>query len=178
LALCPKRGGPVRAGDRSNWPCAVRNETGGKPTKGKGFRIEDIQEYWDRPEGIGILAVLTALDGGLAVAFGALGLIRPSAFSMRLLASSGSVTGPLSLALLLVGMALGLVLIWTGWGLWGGRGWAWKVLLWESVISLVAYSFSSIQDLWDLGEVAFNLIVIYYLFRPNVRGYFGRLPKR
>lgn len=66
------------------------------------------------------------------------------------------------------------------WGLLKGKGWAWTVTIILSVISivmgiisLVAGNFGSIINI-IIGGIIIGGIIIYYLYRPHVKAYFGK----
>jgi hypothetical protein len=61
------------------------------------------------------------------------------------------------------------------WGLFKGKGWAWTVTIILSaisvimgIVSLVGGNFGAIVNIIIAG------VVIYYLYRPHVKAYFGK----
>lgn len=61
------------------------------------------------------------------------------------------------------------------WGLWTGRGWAWIITLILAIISAIFNIISIISmNFGSIFSLIVNIIIIYYLYRPNVRAYFGR----
>ncbi|MDG6903291.1 MAG: hypothetical protein JRN56_01060 [Nitrososphaerota archaeon] len=125
-----------------------------------------------RPMGIAILAILEILGGllilllGLAVAavsgtlFSALGLAIPAGIGV----AAGGVV-----------VIFGLLGLLVGWGLWTGRGWARILAIILSglgvLASLVGLALGSIPSLVGLVIDGF---ILWYMFRPNVRAFFGR----
>jgi uncharacterized membrane protein (DUF2068 family) len=97
-----------------------------------------------RPLGVTILAILTVISG--------IGFL----VSVILI--------PLGIANLIV-----------AYGLWKGKKWAWTITLVLSLIGialgLASVVTGSIVAIWP---VIINAIVIYYLYRPNVKAFFGR----
>jgi uncharacterized membrane protein (DUF2068 family) len=97
-----------------------------------------------RPLGVTILAILTVISG--------IGFL----VSVILI--------PLGIANLVV-----------AYGLWKGKKWAWTITLVLSLIGialgLASVVTGSIVAIWP---VIINAIVIYYLYRPNVKAFFGR----
>jgi len=97
-----------------------------------------------RPLGVTILAVLTVISG--------IGFL----VSVILV--------PLGIANLVV-----------AYGLWKGKRWAWTITLVLSFIGialgLASIATGTIVSIWP---VIINAIVIYYLYRPNVKAFFGR----
>lgn len=129
-----------------------------------------------RPTGISILAILD-LIGGIFLAF--VGIVVAAATSSGVLSSLGySGYANLAGALEVVGglfAVLGVIAILAGWGMWTGRAWAWTlaVVLYVlgalfSLISLLGGSLASVVGL--LIEV----FLLWYMFRPHVRAFFGR----
>ena len=131
-----------------------------------------------RPFGIALLAVLHVLQaivlflGGIAlIALGA--LMRRGLFGThRLLGGASSVIG-------VVLIIIGLLYLGLAWGLWSGKGWAWIVSLIlaalgiiGSLIALVAGGFGA------LIVLILDAIIIYYLFTPHVRTFFGEYGTR
>jgi lysylphosphatidylglycerol synthetase-like protein (DUF2156 family) len=125
-----------------------------------------------RPTGVSVLAILYLLFGVIALLVGALAASRGSS----ILSSAGY--GSLSGLIAIVGgvaVVVGLFGILVGWGMWSGKGWAWWVALILSALGLIG----------GLGSLAFGTpsgivslvidgLVIWYLFRPHVKAYFGR----
>ena len=97
-----------------------------------------------RPLGVTILAILTVISG--------IGFL----VSVILI--------PLGIANLVV-----------AYGLWKGKRWAWTITLVLSFIGialgLASIATGTIIAIWP---VIINAIVVYYLYRPNVKAFFGR----
>jgi hypothetical protein len=126
-----------------------------------------------RPTGVTVLAICYLLFGIVALLLGAL---LAAAGGSGILNSVGY--GALSGLVSIVGGVLavvGILGILVGWGMWSGKGWAWIVALVLSALgiigglgSLVTGSFSGIVSL------AIDVLILWYLFRPHVKAYFGR----
>jgi hypothetical protein len=87
-------------------------------------------------------------------------------------------------------LALGIAYLAVSYGLLKGKGWAWTVTIVVSVIAIVVQIISVITTAnalftYDIGAssvgivshiigIALNAIIIYYLFRPHVKTFFGR----
>jgi uncharacterized membrane protein (DUF2068 family) len=70
---------------------------------------------------------------------------------------------------------LGIAWFVLAWGLWTGKGWAWIITLILAVISAVFNVIEIITlNVGSVFSLIVNIIIIYYLYRPNVRAYFGR----
>jgi uncharacterized membrane protein (DUF2068 family) len=70
---------------------------------------------------------------------------------------------------------LGIANLVVAYGLWKGKRWAWTITLVLSFIGialgLASIATGTIIAIWP---VIINAIVIYYLYRPNVKAFFGR----
>ena len=102
-----------------------------------------------RPLGVTILAILTVISGiGFLVSV---------------------ILVPLGIAMLVV-----------AYGLWKGKRWAWTITLVLSFIGIALglAEFIATGTIVAKGSsaisVIINAIVIYYLYRPNVKAFFGR----
>lgn len=80
--------------------------------------------------------------------------------------------------------ALAIVNFIVAWGLLKGKGWAWSISVIVTIISLVigiifvvfngvAGDISSI--IGQIVGVVINGIILWYLYRPNVKSYFGKV---
>jgi hypothetical protein len=139
-----------------------------------------------RPTGVTIIAILNIISGIVMIA-GGIGLAAIGSILPTMTTIDPNAGGQLAVAGLLGagGVAVGSILIILGiisfivaWGLLKGRGWAWTVTLILSIISLVmgvisivGGSFGSIINIIIAG------IIIYYLYRPHVKAYFGKSVK-
>jgi Predicted membrane protein (DUF2127) len=81
-------------------------------------------------------------------------------------------------------IALAIVNFIVAWGLLKGKGWAWSISVIVTIISLiigiifvvfngVAGDISSI--IGQIVGVVINGIILWYLYRPNVKSYFGKI---
>lgn len=90
-----------------------------------------------------------------------------------------SLVGGLILLIVLVGfifLALGIAYLVMAYGLWKGKGWAWTISLILAGIGIIMGIVYIIQDNLAGGIVSIiiNGVIIYYLFRPNVKAFFGK----
>jgi len=75
-------------------------------------------------------------------------------------------------------IAIGAVLFFIGYGTLKGKTWAWKPLVMSYIVSMPLTIYET-KDLsmFALATTVFslvlNLVIIYYLYRPHVRAYFG-----
>ncbi len=134
-----------------------------------------------RPTGITILAVLSAIVGVLGL-FGSLALIGLGGLVGGIAASelgtaAGAALGGLAVIgglILLVGSVLNLVF---AYGAWNLRPWAWVLGLIAEGLALVS-AVVGILNTGDIGSQILNIvipaIIIYYLMTPDVKKAFGR----
>ena len=135
-----------------------------------------------RPTGVTILAVLvflvalSLLVGGLGtiVGVGVLGLVGIFD-SPNISIFLPSLTIPFVGLIGIVLTILGLVGFLLAWGLWTGKSWAWIVAIIFAIIGII----SNLVTL-PAGVVGLilNGLIIYYLTRPAVKGFFGRNPAK
>ncbi len=124
-----------------------------------------------RPTGVTILAVLAAIGGVLGL-LGSLGLILGGG---AVAAASGTdatvllITGVLSLVLAILSLAF-------AYGAWTLQGWAWMLGIVAEAISILfgLYYIVTGQIVSGVINILIGAIIIYYLFRPNVKQAFGR----
>lgn len=116
----------------------------------------------DRPIGITIIAILMIISGIIFIISG-IGLTALSVLSLAFLAGGiGTII-------------LGIACLVVAWGLLKGAGWAWIITLIITIISIVVniVHLASGNTASIIG-IIINGIIIYYLYRPNVKSYFGR----
>ena len=152
-----------------------------------------------RPVGVTIIAIL-AIIGGILLLFGGIAFVAlapilsqintindnnssNSSFSLNI--NGTDVTVPKN-ALFLFGGFLGIIggmLIVIGiagfvvaWGLLTGKGWAWIVAIIVAIISIILNLIVVISGALEniIGLIIYG-IIIYYLYRPSVKSYFGRV---
>jgi uncharacterized membrane protein (DUF2068 family) len=70
---------------------------------------------------------------------------------------------------------LGIAFLVMAYGLWKGKGWAWTITLVLSFIG-IALGLASIVtgNVVSILPVIINAIIIYYLYRPDVKVFFGK----
>ena len=110
----------------------------------------------NRPFGVTIIAILAIL-GGIGALVAGIALVGIIPF--------------LGAALIIIGLAYFVV----AYGLWKGLKWAWLITLIVTVIAFISEIGSIIVgNVGAVIPVIINAIIIYYLFIPNVKAYFGR----
>jgi len=131
-----------------------------------------------RPTGVTVLAVLSIISGVLsllggfgALLLGGLATVGGAAQGNADAAALGIVAVVIAVTLLITG-ALSLVV---AYGLWTLRGWAWITAIVLQVIGLAMNGFNLFQgSSGAVFSIAIAVVVLYYLFRPNVKEAFGK----
>ncbi|MGB7675801.1 MAG: hypothetical protein WBL54_04680, partial [Nitrososphaeraceae archaeon] len=73
-------------------------------------------------------------------------------------------------------IVLGIASFFVAWGLLKGKGWAWTVTIIITIISLVFNALSIVSgNVGAIVGIIIDGVIIYYLYRPNVKSYFGRV---
>ena len=143
----------------------------------------------NRPIGVTIIAILIII-GGIALLIGGLGFI---AFAGILSISSSEITSNslieiASLSFLPMGigmMIIGIIYLAVSYGLLKGKGWAWIVTIIVTIIGLIIEIVSAVITGLVTSSIEAALVshviviiisgvIIFYLYRPNVRAYFRR----
>lgn len=107
-----------------------------------------------RPLGVTIIAILTAIVGIVSLASGAALLI---------------------IGIGIISLVLGVAFLVVAYGLWTGKRWAWTITLILSVIGIiVAIASLAVGDMGAIVRIIIHGVVIYYLYRPNVKSFFGK----
>lgn len=151
-----------------------------------------------RPVGVTIIAIL-AIIGGILLLFGGIAFVAlapilsqintiddnssNSTFSLNINGTDvtvpkntlfifGGFLGIIGGALIVIGIA-GFVV---AWGLLTGKGWAWIVTIIVAIISIILNLIVVISGGLEniIGLIIYG-IIIYYLYRPSVKSYFGRV---
>jgi hypothetical protein len=119
-----------------------------------------LMMYVQRPLGVTVIAILTVIGG--------LGFLGSGALIFALIPLLGIIIGGV---LVIIGIAYFVM----AYGLWNGRRWAWKLTLILSGIGIIVGIGSIVVgNVGSLFHTIINAVVIYYLYRPNVKDYFGR----
>jgi uncharacterized membrane protein YfcA len=119
------------------------------------------------PRGILIITILSAFSGIL--------LLIMSIYAFNLLLPLGGIylMGP---AFLLI---LGVTSLFTAYGLYRRQNWSWKLLLVLSGFGAAGYLLNVVNGQFiSIIGVVYNLVIIYYMYRPHVRKFYGIRNKR
>lgn len=113
-----------------------------------------MEKQQNRPLGVTIIAILMIIVGILSVVFGAIFFL---------------VGG-------FVPVAVGIASIAMAYGLWKGKRWAWTITLILSAIGVISGIASiAIGNVGGIVSVIIYGVIIYYLYRPNVKAFFGKM---
>ncbi len=124
-----------------------------------------------RPWGVAVIAILTVLSGVLGVLAGLALLVAAAVFGGLSTPFLGIAAAYWAILVLL----LSGVTLYFARAIWNLKPWAWTMLIISSGFG-IAFSLigrmlgQSVANM--LGGVAINAIVLYYLYRPEVRGAF------
>jgi uncharacterized membrane protein (DUF2068 family) len=115
--------------------------------------------YKQRPIGVTIIALLAILGG---IAFLVSGLVSILIPVIGIFIGSG---------LFILGLAYFLM----AYGLWNGKSWAWTLTLILSGIGIIVGIGSIVVgNIGSIFHIIINAIIIYYLYRPNVKAFFDK----
>jgi hypothetical protein len=154
-----------------------------------------------RPTGVTIISIL-AIISGIVLIFGGLSLIGAGAlFSITSTDVSNNTSGFHSMApffgiaFLLLGailLLIGIAYIIMSFGLLKGKGWAWTITIILTIISIVIQIISGFTNsiitstitnhadsiisstTGQVIGIAIDIIILYYLYRPHVKAFFGK----
>jgi hypothetical protein len=87
-----------------------------------------------------------------------------------------TILGGLGIAFGVVLVAIAIVSFVVAYGLLKGKGWAWTVAIILSIISIVwnAITLVTAANFGGIISIVISGIILYYLFRPHVKAYFGK----
>jgi hypothetical protein len=154
-----------------------------------------------RPTGVTIIAILNII-GGIIMLFGAITLIAigailptlpPSVFNQSQLQGNltagqappipppgvsmvpQSLLGGIGIAFGVVLLAIAIASFIVAYGLLKGLGWAWTITVILSIISIVFNAISiATGNIGGIISIIISGIILYYLYRPHVKAYFGK----
>jgi hypothetical protein len=134
-----------------------------------------------RPTGVTIIAILNIISGIImligGVALVAIGSALHSAFDgtdpgMSILAG---MSGAFGIAMGGIIFALAIFSFIVAYGLWNGKGWAWTLTVVLSIISIALNAISLAgANFGGIISMIISAVILYYLYRPHVKAYFGK----
>lgn len=140
-------------------------------------KLSNIDQQWfnternsfsPRPPAVTIIAILVIITGIVAIA-GGLVLLGIAALVPELSIIFISIGGVL--------VAIGIGYLAVSYGLFKGRGWAWSITLILSYIGIVIAIISILSgNFVPIINLAINIAIVYFLYRPQVKAFFGKPP--
>jgi len=137
----------------------------------------------NRPIGVTLIAIWYIIIG-IVLVLGGISLV-----ALAGLAEGGYIPGlgdfPYLGVILALGGAIAIIFIIIAvvefiiaWGLLGGKGWAWTltIVLTFLAIALEVLSLTGGVGAFTIIGLAINALIIYYLFRPNIKAFFRKGP--
>jgi hypothetical protein len=127
----------------------------------------------ERPLGIAILAVLNII-GGIFGLFGGIALAALSG-TVSGLPGLGAISSGWLVAVGIFAIIIGILPVAVGWGFWKGSEWAWTLGVVLYIIGIIYGVVWLVQgNVSSLVSVIIGGLIVYYLFRPNVKAWFGK----
>jgi lysylphosphatidylglycerol synthetase-like protein (DUF2156 family) len=144
-----------------------------------------------RPEAIVIVFILAIINGIILLVVGILAMYSvpstiTSEFDIISNISDANELNPETRSMLMstiisvvyavafVSVALGLAWFGLAWGLFTNKIWAWLVTVILAIITLV-FSIFSIGTIVNITTLIISGVILYYMYRPQVKSYFGRV---
>jgi lysylphosphatidylglycerol synthetase-like protein (DUF2156 family) len=172
MPFCPGCGKPVDANVTFCPNCGYNLQAGGQAAAVPGgAQNMPLPMTRQRPTGIAILAILYMIGGVLAVLGGILIMAALGVAATSLATNYGGLIAAIGGVIGIVAVIIGLVAVGLGYGLWKGSSWAWTATLILEILGLLAGLAALPTSIVSLLIAA---LIIYYLFRPNVKQYFGK----
>lgn len=134
-----------------------------------------------RPTGATVISVIDGIIGVLALLAGLLFMVGMSVVGG--LANNSTDTQGLGGVFAGVGIVFGVIIILIGvlylaiaYGVWKGRGWSWMLGMVVSIIAIVfgVLGLSGGVSLGSLISLALPVVVVYFLWQPEVKRWLGR----
>ena len=75
-----------------------------------------------------------------------------------------------------IGIAIGIACLLLAWGLYKAKGWAWTITVILAIISII-FSILGVGSggFVNIINIVISGIILYYLYRPAVKSFFGRV---
>ena len=152
-----------------------------------------------RPTGVTIIAILTIIGGILLLLSGVALVTLGSLISVHnTTGASSSSVGSQIFGIIAAGvggilLAVGIGYLVMSYGLLKGKGWAWTITIILVIIGIATqivstsagsvFTASSLPNstsnvtsgiIGAIIDIAISIVIIYYLYRPHVKSYFGK----
>ena len=124
-----------------------------------------------RPTGVTVLAILELFGGIITILFGMAAIVSSTflnPYGYAVVAGLAVASGG---ALVLFGVLAVVV----GYGMWSGKGWSWTLAVVLYGLGVVFSLVYIAVGLWsNILALAIDLLILWYLWRPHVKAYFGK----
>lgn len=132
-----------------------------------------------RPTGVTIIAILNIISGIImligGIALVAIGSVLPGALEEEMSGVPAEMFGVFGVAMGGIILALAIFSFVVAYGLWSGKGWAWTLTVVLSVISIALNAISIAGgNFGGIISIIISAVILYYLYRPHVKAYFGK----
>jgi|SRR5215831_15287979 len=129
-----------------------------------------------RPLGVTVITILIVITGILTLLVGIGSVAIGPIIGIGLVFVAGGA----------ISLALGVAYLVMGYGLWKGKGWAWTIstilLIIGIIIDIISLPRTIATGSSNAGSnlsgvivsIGINAFILYYLYRPHVKAYFGR----
>ena len=132
-----------------------------------------------RPTGITIVAVIAIVFGVFSLLLALLGLLGSALLASRVAAAAIKYSAGTLAYATISDAVIGILFLAFGIGAWRLNGWAWTagiialvVEIVRDVAGVVMQGFKPGRSIIQGASIVIAVIVLWYLFRPNVRGAF------
>jgi len=132
-------------------------------TKAKILFLAEETKMSSKPLGVLILAILQLIAALVWLVPGALLVI--AAAELGIFAIFAAFAG-------LIALIVGLILLFIAFGLYNLKGWAWMWAIIANLLGIIGGVLGDLTSLTNLLGIALSLIVIIYLFTPDIRSKF------
>jgi uncharacterized membrane protein (DUF2068 family) len=142
-----------------------------------------------RPTGVTIIGILTIIGGilmlGSGITLAAVAAVLPNLASMNGQINGfesqipsmlpASYLGVASLSIGSVLIIIGIISLIVAYGLFKAKKWAWTINVALSIINIAMGVVSIVTgNIGSIASIAISAIILYYLYRPHVKAYFGK----
>jgi lysylphosphatidylglycerol synthetase-like protein (DUF2156 family) len=135
-------------------------------------------DWGNRPLGVSVLVVLVLVAGALALVAGGFVVGGLSTPTLTVYPYS-ALTGLAAVAAGALIIAMGILCVAVGWGMWKGKKWAWTLGVIVDGFAVILSLYEIVFGAWSgVVVVAVNLCVLWYLWRPHVKAYFAEVERR
>ena len=134
-------------------------------------RFSPTPVYAGRPTGITVLGILQIVAGALLTVFAVMiGTMSGMMGNFSYFGAMASVVGGVITAVLVVLAAFSFLI---ASALFSGKKWGRTIVIVFSVVNLVMEAASmTVGNVFSIGGMVLNVIVLYYMWRPHVISYF------